>query len=63
MLGTGNFIDYFWNNWKKYIYVENNLDAAGIVTVFLYSNFVSCVAFRKFQFELLWFFPLSGEIS
>lgn len=35
MLGNWNFIDYFWNNWKKYIYVENNLDAAGIVTVFI----------------------------
>lgn len=62
MLGNWNFINYFWNNRKKYIYVENNLDAAGIVTFFIL-KFCELYSIQEISVELLWFFPLSGEIS
>ena len=39
MLGNWSFRHYFWNNWKRYIYVENNLDAAGTVTTVVISKF------------------------
>lgn len=29
MLGSWSFRHYFWDNWKRYVYVENDLDAAG----------------------------------
>lgn len=66
MLGSWSFRCHFWNNWKRYIYVENNLDRVVQWPLSLYPNSVTCVAIRKFPFELILFFLFfffSGKIS
>lgn len=38
MLGSWSFGHCFWNNWKRYVFVENNLDPVGAVTAVIVSR-------------------------